>query len=181
MSHQCLSLSFIFLLVFERYSKYSKVDVAKAIDLELKGDIENLLISVGKLHCLVLDCWINNTTAPERWGQGFDPGWLNKLAASLDTSVWMIIFCCLFEVHLRSSFLFATPWHRLAFRGKNMARMMLQCALGQKLILLRHLGTLLFFFWFSVTHGDKEEFKEYPANWGFYNILVDMITSHDYD
>uniref|UniRef100_A0A8C8MCJ6 Annexin n=1 Tax=Oncorhynchus tshawytscha TaxID=74940 RepID=A0A8C8MCJ6_ONCTS len=26
---------------FERYSKYSKVDVAKAIDLELKGDIEN--------------------------------------------------------------------------------------------------------------------------------------------
>ncbi|KAK3538715.1 hypothetical protein QTP86_014313, partial [Hemibagrus guttatus] len=34
--------------VFERYSKYSKVDVAKAIDLELKGDIENLLISVVK-------------------------------------------------------------------------------------------------------------------------------------
>ncbi|KAI5625263.1 annexin A1 [Silurus asotus] len=34
--------------VFDCYSKYSKVDVAKAIDLELKGDIENLLISVVK-------------------------------------------------------------------------------------------------------------------------------------
>uniref|UniRef100_A0A673JII6 Annexin n=1 Tax=Sinocyclocheilus rhinocerous TaxID=307959 RepID=A0A673JII6_9TELE len=34
--------------VFQLYSKYSKVDVAKAIDLELKGDIENCLISVVK-------------------------------------------------------------------------------------------------------------------------------------
>lgn len=34
--------------VFSQYSKYSKVDVAKAIDLELKGDIENCLISVVK-------------------------------------------------------------------------------------------------------------------------------------
>ncbi|KAG7481202.1 hypothetical protein MATL_G00064540 [Megalops atlanticus] len=34
--------------VFERYSKYSKVDVSKAIDLELKGDIENLLTAVVK-------------------------------------------------------------------------------------------------------------------------------------
>uniref|UniRef100_A0A673VV12 Annexin n=1 Tax=Salmo trutta TaxID=8032 RepID=A0A673VV12_SALTR len=34
---------------FERYSKYSKVDVAKAIDLELKGDIENCLTAVGDL------------------------------------------------------------------------------------------------------------------------------------
>ncbi|XP_062874273.1 annexin A1a isoform X1 [Trichomycterus rosablanca] len=34
--------------VFEMYSKYSKVDVAKAIDLELKGDIENLLVAVVK-------------------------------------------------------------------------------------------------------------------------------------
>uniref|UniRef100_A0A3B1JMT4 Annexin n=1 Tax=Astyanax mexicanus TaxID=7994 RepID=A0A3B1JMT4_ASTMX len=34
--------------VFEQYSKYSKVDVAKAIDLELKGDIENCLIAVVK-------------------------------------------------------------------------------------------------------------------------------------
>uniref|UniRef100_A0A673JTN3 Annexin n=1 Tax=Sinocyclocheilus rhinocerous TaxID=307959 RepID=A0A673JTN3_9TELE len=34
--------------VFQLYSKYSKVDVAKAIDLELKGDIENCLISVGE-------------------------------------------------------------------------------------------------------------------------------------
>uniref|UniRef100_A0A673VVW5 Annexin n=1 Tax=Salmo trutta TaxID=8032 RepID=A0A673VVW5_SALTR len=33
---------------FERYSKYSKVDVAKAIDLELKGDIENCLTAVVK-------------------------------------------------------------------------------------------------------------------------------------
>ncbi|KAM9447010.1 annexin A1a [Clarias gariepinus] len=33
---------------FECYSKYSKVDVAKAIDLELKGDIENLLTAVVK-------------------------------------------------------------------------------------------------------------------------------------
>lgn len=32
--------------VFERYSKYSKVDVSKAIDLELKGDIEKCLIAV---------------------------------------------------------------------------------------------------------------------------------------
>lgn len=34
--------------VFQLYSKYSKVDVAKAIDQELKGDIENCLISVVK-------------------------------------------------------------------------------------------------------------------------------------
>lgn len=34
--------------VFERYSKYSKVDLAKAIDLEMKGDIENCLTAVGK-------------------------------------------------------------------------------------------------------------------------------------
>ncbi|XP_046871904.1 annexin A1a [Hypomesus transpacificus] len=34
--------------VFERYSKYSKVDVAKAIDLELKGDIESCLIATVK-------------------------------------------------------------------------------------------------------------------------------------
>ncbi|MCI4392472.1 hypothetical protein PGIGA_G00146280 [Pangasianodon gigas] len=34
--------------VFECYSKYSKVDVAKAIDLELKGDIESLLVAVVK-------------------------------------------------------------------------------------------------------------------------------------
>uniref|UniRef100_A0A3Q3LPH7 Annexin n=1 Tax=Mastacembelus armatus TaxID=205130 RepID=A0A3Q3LPH7_9TELE len=34
--------------VFERYSKYSKVDVAKALDLELKGDIENCLTAVVK-------------------------------------------------------------------------------------------------------------------------------------
>ncbi|KAL0979663.1 hypothetical protein UPYG_G00187950 [Umbra pygmaea] len=33
---------------FENYSKYSKVDVAKAIDLELKGDIENCLMAVVK-------------------------------------------------------------------------------------------------------------------------------------
>uniref|UniRef100_A0A4W5KNN5 Annexin n=1 Tax=Hucho hucho TaxID=62062 RepID=A0A4W5KNN5_9TELE len=33
---------------FERYSKYSKVDVAKAIDLELNGDIENCLTAVVK-------------------------------------------------------------------------------------------------------------------------------------
>ena len=35
-------------VVFERYSKYSKVDVAKAIDLELKGDIESCLIATGE-------------------------------------------------------------------------------------------------------------------------------------
>ncbi|KAJ0067558.1 hypothetical protein NL108_008537 [Boleophthalmus pectinirostris] len=34
--------------VFERYSKYSKVDVAKAIDLEMKGDIEACLTAVVK-------------------------------------------------------------------------------------------------------------------------------------
>ncbi|XP_017307548.1 annexin A1 isoform X1 [Ictalurus punctatus] len=34
--------------VFECYSKYSKVDLAKAIDLELNGDIENLLVAVVK-------------------------------------------------------------------------------------------------------------------------------------
>lgn len=34
--------------VFDRYSKYSKVDVAKAIDLEMKGDIESLLTAVVK-------------------------------------------------------------------------------------------------------------------------------------
>lgn len=50
----CLSLSDLKLFhsfspsVFERYSKYSKVDVAKAIDLQMKGDIENCLTAVGK-------------------------------------------------------------------------------------------------------------------------------------
>ncbi|KAM8887379.1 annexin A1a isoform 1-T2 [Spinachia spinachia] len=34
--------------VFERYSKYSKVDMAKAIDLEMKGDIESCLTAVVK-------------------------------------------------------------------------------------------------------------------------------------
>ncbi|XP_072137616.1 annexin A1a [Mobula birostris] len=34
--------------VFERYTKYSPHDVGKALDLELKGDIENLLISLVK-------------------------------------------------------------------------------------------------------------------------------------
>uniref|UniRef100_A0A673C5Y5 Annexin n=1 Tax=Sphaeramia orbicularis TaxID=375764 RepID=A0A673C5Y5_9TELE len=34
--------------VFERYSKYSKVDVAQAIDLEMKGDIESCLTAVVK-------------------------------------------------------------------------------------------------------------------------------------
>lgn len=34
--------------VFDRYSKYSKVDMAKAIDLEMKGDIENCLTAVVK-------------------------------------------------------------------------------------------------------------------------------------
>ncbi|XP_061117411.1 annexin A1a [Conger conger] len=33
---------------FERYTKYSKVDVGKAIDLEMKGDIESLLTAVVK-------------------------------------------------------------------------------------------------------------------------------------
>ncbi|XP_048835680.1 annexin A1a [Brienomyrus brachyistius] len=33
---------------FERYTKYSKSDVAKAIDLELKGDIEACLIAIVK-------------------------------------------------------------------------------------------------------------------------------------
>ncbi|XP_045560172.1 annexin A1-like [Salmo salar] len=36
------------LSAFERYSKYSKVDVAKAIDLELNGDFENCLTAVVK-------------------------------------------------------------------------------------------------------------------------------------
>ncbi|XP_017307549.1 annexin A1 [Ictalurus punctatus] len=34
--------------VFECYSKFSKVDMAKAVDLELKGDIENLLVAIVK-------------------------------------------------------------------------------------------------------------------------------------
>ncbi|KAM9392620.1 annexin A1a [Pholidichthys leucotaenia] len=34
--------------VFEKYSKYSKADVAKAISMEMKGDIENLLTAVVK-------------------------------------------------------------------------------------------------------------------------------------
>ncbi|XP_013867505.1 annexin A1a [Austrofundulus limnaeus] len=32
--------------VFEKYSKYSKVDVSKALDLELKGDIKNCLKAI---------------------------------------------------------------------------------------------------------------------------------------
>ncbi|XP_067884962.1 annexin A1a isoform X2 [Heterodontus francisci] len=34
--------------VFERYTKYSKHEIDKALDLELKGDIENVLISLVK-------------------------------------------------------------------------------------------------------------------------------------
>ncbi|XP_063311106.1 annexin A1-like [Pelobates fuscus] len=34
--------------VFRRYSRYSKNDVNKALDLELKGDIENCLMSISK-------------------------------------------------------------------------------------------------------------------------------------
>ncbi|XP_012685832.1 annexin A1a [Clupea harengus] len=34
--------------MFQMYSKYSKVDVSKALDLELKGDIENCLTAVVK-------------------------------------------------------------------------------------------------------------------------------------
>ncbi|XP_028313849.1 annexin A1a [Gouania willdenowi] len=34
--------------VFEKYSQYSKVDVAKAIDLEMKGDIERCLTALVK-------------------------------------------------------------------------------------------------------------------------------------
>uniref|UniRef100_A0A4W6FXA8 Annexin n=1 Tax=Lates calcarifer TaxID=8187 RepID=A0A4W6FXA8_LATCA len=34
--------------VFDRYSKYSKVDMAKAIDLEMKGDIESCLTALVK-------------------------------------------------------------------------------------------------------------------------------------
>uniref|UniRef100_A0A8C5CUM8 Annexin n=1 Tax=Gadus morhua TaxID=8049 RepID=A0A8C5CUM8_GADMO len=34
--------------VFDRYSKYSKVDVSKAIDMEMKGDIESCLTAVGR-------------------------------------------------------------------------------------------------------------------------------------
>ncbi|PWS23271.1 hypothetical protein DKP78_13960 [Enterococcus faecium] len=34
--------------MFQMYSKYSKVDVSKAIDLELKGDIENCLTAIVK-------------------------------------------------------------------------------------------------------------------------------------
>lgn len=50
-SQQSVSdISLHFCLVFSLYSKYSKVDLAKAIDLELKGDIENCLIAVGKAH-----------------------------------------------------------------------------------------------------------------------------------
>uniref|UniRef100_A0A4W4HGS7 Annexin n=1 Tax=Electrophorus electricus TaxID=8005 RepID=A0A4W4HGS7_ELEEL len=43
--------------VFQLYSKYSKVDMAKAIDLELKGDIENCLIAIGKFWlCPAVEC-----------------------------------------------------------------------------------------------------------------------------
>ncbi|XP_075067085.1 annexin A1-like [Mixophyes fleayi] len=35
--------------VFTRYAKYSKNDMAKALDLELKGDLENCLISLVKV------------------------------------------------------------------------------------------------------------------------------------
>ncbi|XP_029295134.1 annexin A1a [Cottoperca gobio] len=34
--------------VFDRYSKYSKVDMAKALDMEMKGDIESCLTAVVK-------------------------------------------------------------------------------------------------------------------------------------
>uniref|UniRef100_A0A3Q4BJQ5 Annexin n=1 Tax=Mola mola TaxID=94237 RepID=A0A3Q4BJQ5_MOLML len=36
--------------VFDKYSKYSKVDVAKAIDLEMKGDIERCLTAIVKCN-----------------------------------------------------------------------------------------------------------------------------------
>lgn len=47
-SYPVLFITFSLYLVFQLYSKYSKVDIAKALDLELKGDIENCLISVGE-------------------------------------------------------------------------------------------------------------------------------------
>uniref|UniRef100_A0AAR2JES9 Annexin n=1 Tax=Pygocentrus nattereri TaxID=42514 RepID=A0AAR2JES9_PYGNA len=47
--------------VFQLYSKYSKVDVAKAVDLELKGDIENLLVAVGKLDHMSLFMFIEES------------------------------------------------------------------------------------------------------------------------
>lgn len=48
-----MSYFFLYILVFQQYSKYSKVDVAKAIDLELKGDIENCLTAVGETFMTV--------------------------------------------------------------------------------------------------------------------------------
>lgn len=72
-----LSISFVCFPVFECYTKYSKVDVAKAIDLELKGDIESLLVAIGKTIPLILsycsDFWVksragswkNNTATPK--------------------------------------------------------------------------------------------------------------------
>ncbi|KAL2294844.1 hypothetical protein Nmel_008598 [Mimus melanotis] len=37
--------------VFQKYTKYSKHDMNKVLDLELKGDIENCLTALGKRFC----------------------------------------------------------------------------------------------------------------------------------
>ncbi|NXS20581.1 ANX12 protein, partial [Mystacornis crossleyi] len=37
--------------VFQKYTKYSKHDMNKVLDLELKGDIENCLTALGKWFC----------------------------------------------------------------------------------------------------------------------------------
>ena len=38
---------FVQFSVFQKYTKYSKHDMNKALDLELKGDIENCLTAIG--------------------------------------------------------------------------------------------------------------------------------------
>lgn len=45
-----ITLHWIFFscLVFQKYTKYSKHDMNKVLDLELKGDIENCLTALGK-------------------------------------------------------------------------------------------------------------------------------------
>lgn len=39
-----------FFAVFKNYAKYSKHDMNKALDLELKGDIESCLVAIG-MYC----------------------------------------------------------------------------------------------------------------------------------
>lgn len=79
--------------MFECYSKYSKVDVGKAIDLELKGDIEHLLVDVGKSFTLALSICTDLL--------------VEQVSFKFGAFIECIQFLLCFKVHLRFYFPFS--------------------------------------------------------------------------